>query len=357
MYEAQLHIDSRLPGTNGRSFGQPQIERRLSMKKSILHAMIITFALTVIIIPITTSAQTPYPNKPIQLIIPFPPGGTSDIVGRILADALSKELGQPIIVENKAGAGGSVGTRLLAQAPSDGYTLLVGTTSTHGTNSAVYKSLPYDAEKDFTPITKLISAPAVIAVHPSFPAKNYPDFLKVLQESPDTYSYASSGTGGANHMGMEYFKSLTGVKILHVPYRGAGPAINDVIAGQVPIIWDTLASSIGHIKSGKMIAIAIAFKNRSPEIPEIPTFAEFGLKDYDPDLWNGLLAPANLPEPILQKLHAATVKAINKPETKAKYDNLGIVVVGNTPAQFGEEIRADVAKWKKVAQFSNVSLD
>lgn len=327
------------------------------MNNSSPRVLLMAFACVALFFPFTLFAQSSYPNKPIQLIIPFPPGGTSDIVGRILADALSKELGQPVIVENKGGAGGSIAARLLVQSPSDGYTLLVGTTSTHGTNSAVYKSLPYDAIKDFTPITKLISAPGVIAVNPSFPAKNYAEFLKVVQESPDKYSYASSGTGGATHMGMEYFKSVTGVKIIHVPYRGSGPAINDVIAGQVPILYDTLASSISHIKAGKMVAIGVAFGSRSSELPEIPTFAELGLNGYDPEMWNGLLAPAKLPEPILRKIHAATVSAINKPGIKAKYASLGAVVIGNSPEQFAEQIRADVEKWKKVAQFGNVSLE
>ena len=215
--------------------------------------------------------------------------------------------------------------------------------------------MSYDAVTGFTPITKLISAPGVIAVNPSFPAKNYRDFVKLLRDNPGKYSYASSGLGGATHLGMEYWKSLTGVNIVHVPYKGSGPAITDVIGNQVPVLWDTLSSSLPYVQSGKIIAMAVAFPKRSPQLPDVPTFAEMGLKDYDPDLWNGLLAPPKLPKDLLDKIHAAAVRAINRPE--AKFDAIGATVVGDTPAQFAEYIKNDVAKWKKVATFGNVSLD
>ena len=308
--------------------------------------------------PLAALAQASnYPSRPIKLIVPFPPGGTSDLVGRITAEALSKELGQPVFVENIGGAGGSIGARAMANAAPDGYTLGIGTTSTHGTNSAVYKTLPYDAVTGFTPITKLISAPGVIAVNPSFPAKNYDDFVKLLKANPGKFSYASSGLGGATHLAMEYFKAVAGVNVVHIPYKGSGPAITDTIAGQVPMLWDTLSSSLQHIQSGKLVAIAVAFPTRSPQLPNVPTFAEAGLKNYDAEMYNGLFAPPNLPKDILEKIHAAMIRALRKPEVIAKYESIGASVVGNSSSVFADEIREEVAKWKRVASFGKVSLD
>src|SRR5690606_5736699 len=238
------------------------------------------FALTAAI-GITTGAiaQTSYPTKPVTIVVPFPPGGTSDVVGRILADALSKELGQTVIVDNRAGAGGTVGSRTVAEAKPDGYTLLLGTSSTNGTNSAVYRNLPYDAYRDFTPVTQIIRVPGVIAVNKMFPGKDYASFVEILKTSPKEHTYASSGNGGATHMAMEYYKSITGLKILHVPYRGTGPALNDVIGGQVDMIWDTAASSMPHMLAGNLIPVMIAGKSRLKQLPDVPTAAEVGLPE------------------------------------------------------------------------------
>jgi tripartite-type tricarboxylate transporter receptor subunit TctC len=307
-------------------------------------------------LPFAARAQG-YPNKPIRLIVPFAPGGTTDVVARLFTEAFSSALGQPVIIENRGGGGGSLGTRMLASAPADGYTLGLVTISTHGTNSAVYKSLPYDAVKDFTPITKLLSFPGVIAVHPSFPARNYAEFIKLIKSSPGKYSYASSGGGGATNLCMEHFKFLTGTFILHIPYRGSGPALNDVVAGQVPIIWDALPSALPFIKSGRLIAIGVASDVRSPQLPDIPTFLEFGVKGYAPDLWNGFVAPAGLPDAVLQTVHKAALQAANRPEVKAKFEELGARVVGNSPAAFAKAIEIDVELWKRVAKFANITLD
>lgn len=302
-------------------------------------------------------AQGGFPDKPIRLVVPFPPGGTSDISGRVLADALSKELGQPVVVENKAGAGGSVGARFVAESKADGYTLLLGTSSTNGTNSAVYKNLPYDAVKDFTPVTQIIRVPGVIVVNKDFPAKDYASFVALIKGAPGKYSYASSGNGGATHMAMEYYKSLSGLDMMHVPYRGTGPALNDVIAGQVPILWDTAASSMAHIQSGSLRAIVVAARKRLPQLPDVPTFAEVGLPTYDAEMWNGLLAPAGLPAPILAKLGEASRRALADPEVQAKYAGVGAYVVADKPEAFAAMIKEDVAKWKKVAEFAHISVD
>ncbi|WP_447988759.1 Bug family tripartite tricarboxylate transporter substrate binding protein [Achromobacter spanius] len=304
----------------------------------------------------TATAQGSYPDHPVRLIVPFPPGGTSDVVGRIFAEALGKQLGQTVVVENRGGAGGTVGTRAVASAAPDGYTLLLGTSSTNGTNSAVYKNLSYDAVKDFTPVTQIIRVPGVIVVNKNFPAKDYAQFFALVKGAPGKYSYASSGNGGATHMAMEYYKSLSGLDMMHVPYRGTGPALNDVIAGQVPILWDTAASSMAHIQSGNLRAIVVAAKTRLPQLPDVPTFAEMGLPDYDAEMWNGLLAPAGLPKDVLAKLSDASRKALADPDVQAKYAGVGAYVVADKPEEFGAMINADVAKWKKVADFAHISV-
>ncbi|MFC7207940.1 Bug family tripartite tricarboxylate transporter substrate binding protein [Comamonas endophytica] len=231
----------------------------------------------------------------------------------MLAEALAKELGQPVVVENKAGAGGSVGARYVAEAKPDGYTLLLGTTSTNGTNSAVYKNLPFDAVKSFTPITRILTVPGALSVNKKFPAANYQEFAALVKTSPGKFSYASSGNGGATHLAMEYYKTLSGMRVVHIPYRGTGPALNDVIAGQVDMIYDTLASSMPHIKSGAIVPMAIASPARLKELPNVPTFAELGLPRANEGFWNGVLAPAGLPPEVLKPLHSAIVAALKTP--------------------------------------------
>ncbi|CAB3875397.1 hypothetical protein LMG26689_03205 [Achromobacter animicus] len=303
------------------------------------------------------AAQATYPDRPIRLIVPFPPGGTSDVVGRIFAEALAKQIGQPVVVENRGGAGGTVGSRAVASAAPDGYTLLLGTSSTNGTNPAVYKNLPYDAVKDFTPVTQIIRVPGVIVVNKNFPAKDYASFTALIKGAPGKYSYASSGNGGATHMAMEYYKSLSGLDLMHVPYRGTGPALNDVIAGQVPILWDTAASSMAHIQSGSLRPIVVAAKSRLPQLPDVPTFAEVGLPNYDAEMWNGLLAPAGLPKDVLAKLNDASRKALADKDVQAKYAGVGAYVVADKPEAFAAMIQDDVAKWKKVADFAHISAE
>lgn len=302
-------------------------------------------------------AQGAFPDKPVKLVVPFPPGGTSDITGRILAEALGKELGQPVVVENKGGAGGTIGARAVAEAKPDGYTILLGTSSTNGTNSAVYKNLTFDAVKSFTPITRIVTVPGVLSVTSGFPAKNYADFYKLAKDAPGKFSYASSGNGGATHMAMEYYKSLSGLRIVHVPYRGTGPALNDVIGGQVDMIFDTLASSYPHIKSGALIPMAVASPRRAGELPDVPTFAETGLKSFNEGFWNGVLAPAGLPPEVLKTLHGAIVRALRTPAVKERYAATGAEVVEDTPEAFTALITKDIAKWKKVAEFGKISAD
>jgi tripartite-type tricarboxylate transporter receptor subunit TctC len=309
------------------------------------------------LLPLAATAQASFPDKPIRLVVPFPPGGTADISGRVLAEALSKELGQPVVVDNRAGAGGSVGARLVAEAPADGYTLLLGTSSTNGTNSAVYKNLSFDGLKSFTPITRILTVPGVLAMGKNFPAKNYADFSRLVSAAPGKYSYASSGNGGATHLAMEHYKALSGMRVVHIPYRGTGPALNDVIGGQVDMIYDTLASSSPHIKAGNLVPVAVAAPLRAKDLPNVPTFAELKLPGANEGFWNGVLAPAGLPADVLNKLHGAIVRAVRTPAVEEKFAAVGAMTVVDTPAAFAKVIGDDIAKWKKVVETSQIKAD
>jgi tripartite-type tricarboxylate transporter receptor subunit TctC len=306
-----------------------------------------------------TSAQqaTDYPSKPLRLIVPFAPGGTADIIGRVFAAQLGTELGATVVVENKAGAGGSIGTRYVADAAPDGYILLLASSSTHGTNPAVYKSLTYDAVQDFTAITQLVTVPGVLSVTKDFPAADLNALIATSKANPDRYTYASSGAGGLGNLAMELMKSMTGAKLMHIAYRGAGPAFTDVISGQVSMIWEPVPASLPYIKGGQIRPIAIAADTRSPELPDTPTFKEAGLPRYEANAWNGLLAPKGLPEDVKKKLHDASVKALNTPEVKAKMASLGGTVVAGTSDEFQQVIASDVKKWKNVAADAKIQLD
>lgn len=303
------------------------------------------------------AAHAAYPDKPLRMIVPFAPGGTADIIGRIFAEKLSAELGQPVVVENKAGAGGSIGTRFVADAAPDGYTVLLASSSTHGSNAAVYRQLPYDPLEDFTPITLMETVPGVLSVTASFPADDMEGLIKEVTNNPDTHTYASSGAGGLGNLAMELFKSITGTDILHVPYKGAGPAFTDVISGQVSMIWEPIAAELPFIRNGQLKPIAIASEQRSPELPDVPTFEEAGIKGYDAQAWNGLLAPKGLSADVLETLHQASVRALRDPEMIERFAQIGGTVVASTPDEFREVIKADIAKWKRVASEANISLD
>ncbi|CAB3628119.1 MAG: Bug family tripartite tricarboxylate transporter substrate binding protein [Achromobacter pulmonis] len=304
-----------------------------------------------------SAQQADYPNKPVRLIVPFAPGGTADIIGRVFAAQLGTELGATVVVENKAGAGGSIGTRFVADSAPDGYVLLLASSSTHGTNPAVYKTLTYDAVRDFTAITQLVTVPGVLSVTKDFPATDLNGLIAAAKADPDKYTYASSGAGGLGNLAMELMKSMTGAKLMHIAYRGAGPAFTDVISGQVSMIWEPVPASLPYIKSGQIRPLAIAADSRSPELPDTPTFKEAGLPRYEANAWNGLLAPKGLPADVTQKLHDASVKALNNPEVKAKLASLGGTVVAGTSEAFQNVIASDVKKWKNVAADAKIQLD
>lgn len=298
-----------------------------------------------------------YPNKPIKLIIPFPPGGTTDLVGRIVAEKMGKELGQTVVVENRGGGGGSIGATAIAKAEPDGYTLGMSTISTHAVNSACNPKLGYDPIADFAPITNLARTPNVLTVNPKFPPQDFKQFLDHVKKNPGKFSYATSGTCSVLHMMGEQFKVSTGTFITHIPYRGSGPALNDVLGGQVEMMFDNLPSSMSHITSGKLRAMAVAWPKRVENLPNVPTFAELGLKQVNDPAWYGLVAPAKTPDDIIKKVHAAAVRVLNMPDVKERLMQNGAEPVGNLPAEHGNEIKTELEKMKNLVKKQGIKLE
>jgi tripartite-type tricarboxylate transporter receptor subunit TctC len=314
-------------------------------------------ALTVSFAVVASAQAQNYPNKPIKLIIPFPPGGTTDIVGRVVADKLGKELGQAVIVENRGGGGGSIGATVIAKSEPDGYTIGMSTVSTHAVNTACNPKLGYDPIADFAPITNLARTANVLTVNPKFPPQNFKEFLELVKKNPGKFSYASSGTCSIAHMMGEQFKASTGTFITHIPYRGAGPALNDVLGGQVEIMFDNLPSSISHIQSGKLRPVAVAWHKRIDSMPNVPTFAELGLKEVNDPAWYGLVAPLKTPDDIIKKINAAAVKVLRMPEVRDRFIQSGAEPVGNTPDEYAAEIKAELEKMKRLVKQQNIKFD
>ena len=298
-----------------------------------------------------------YPTKPIKLLVPFAAGGTTDIIARVIAEPLGKELGQTVVVENRGGGGGAIGALETARQKPDGYNLGIATLSSMATNPAINPKTPYDPIKDFTPIINIAATPNVIAVNPKFPATDYKSFEAYLKKNPGKYSYGSSGTGGVQHMLMELYKSLTQIDMVHVPYRGAGPALNDAVAGQIPMVLDNLPSALPFIKDKRLIAIAVAAPQRLAVLPDVPTFKEVGLEQVNRMAFYGILGPKNMPKELVDKINAATRKALQDPAVRKRIEDTGSLVVANSPEEFAAELKNELAVYKEVVAKQKLTLD
>jgi len=298
-----------------------------------------------------------YPVKPVRIVVPFPPGGTSDILARTIGPRLSAEWGQPVVVDNRPGAAGNIAAEHVARAPGDGYTLFITTVGIHAIHPSLYSKLPFDPLRDFTPVTNLVMLPSVLAVHPSIPVRSVKDLIALAKKRPGDLSYSSAGSGSQPHLTAELFKTMTGVDLLHVPYKGAAQQLTDLVAGHVALTFATAPSAVPFIKGGQMRAIGVSSGKRASALPDVPTIAEAGVPGYEAVGWNGMVAPANLPAPVLEKVNATVVKAFNLPEVRDRMISLAADPVTTTPAQFGAYIKAEIAKWAKVVKASGARLD
>ena len=301
-------------------------------------------------------AQT-YPAKPITLIIPFPPGGSTDIVGRIAADGMARELGQPFVVDNRGGAGGAIGAKAIADGAPDGYTLGIATISTHVVNPIVRSDLRYDSIKDFTFISQIAAVPNVVSIHPSVPAQNMAEFIDYAKKNPGKLNFGTPGIGSLGHLLGETFKYSAKVDLTHVPYRGAGPALNDALAGQVQVLFDNLPSSLPHIQAGKLRALAVGNDKRVAGIPDVPTFAETGHPLVNDPSWFGLIGPAKLPPEITSRLHAALVATLKQPEAVKRLESAASTPVGNSPDAFRKVVADALDNTRKVAREANLKFE
>ncbi len=297
-------------------------------------------------------------GKPIRLVVPFPPGGATDITGRALQEPLQRLLKQPVVVDNRGGAGGSIGMAEVARSAGDGLTFGVATLSTHGVNPAVISKLPYDPIKDFVGVTEIVKAPGVIVINPAvLPVNSFQELVKYLKAHPGKVSYATPGNGTIGHMWGELFKSATGTSMVHIPYRGAGPALNDVLSGQVPVYFDQVASSLPHVKSGKLRALAVSWPQRLDVLPEVPTYGELGYPQANDPSWFGMVAPASTPAELVNRMQQAVVAALKEPAVRERLAGQGLYPSGTTPAEFSKQIVDEIAKMKKVAAYARIQLD
>jgi tripartite-type tricarboxylate transporter receptor subunit TctC len=313
-------------------------------------------AAVLLAIAASTGAQT-WPSKPIRYIVPFAPGGTTDILARTISEPLSKALGVPVIVVNKPGAGGGVGAAEVSKAAPDGYTIMGGTISTHAINASLYSNLPYDPVKDFAPITLIARVPNMLVVNNEIPAKNVAELIRLMKATPGKWTFASSGNGTSQHLSGELFKGMAGVEMQHVPYKGSPPALNDVMGGQVNMTFDNITTAWALAKGGKLRALAVTTAQRSSVAPDVPTLAESGLPGYEIGSWQGVFAPAGTPPDIVKRLNTEIVKIIKSPEVQKKLTDLGAEPVGDTPEQFAVFVKAEVAKWGEVVKKSGAKVD
>jgi len=305
----------------------------------------------------STAWAQPYPSRPIRVIVPFVPGGNVDITARTVAPALGDALGQPVVVENRPGAAGMVGAQAMISSPADGYTLMMGSNSSLAVAPNLYASWPYDPIKGIAPISNLAITPFVLVVRLGLPAQSLAEFVKLAKEKPGRLSMASGGNGSSNHLVGELFQMMTGLKLSHVPYKGTGAALVDLAGGQVDLLFDQASSTVPNVRGGKIRALAVAASSRQSALPDTPTFAEAGLRDFEIDNFTGLVGPAGMPLDAVARVHAAAVKALATPQVRERFASLGVQPVGDTPEQFGALIREDLARWSRVIKSAGVKVE
>jgi len=302
-------------------------------------------------------AAAAYPSKPIRYVVPYPPGGPLDIVARVLGQKLSERWGQPVIVDNRAGAGGNIGVDRVAKAPADGYSIVMGAVATHAINVHLYSKLPFDPVKDFAPVVLITQVPNILVVNPQVPAKSVKELIAAARARPGGLNFGSGSTGSAGHLAGELFKTMAGVELVHVPYKGAAPAVADLLAGQVQLMFDNLASALPNVKAGRLRALAVTTLRRSPQVPELPTIAESGLPGFDVSTWFGVFAPAGTPRPVVAKLNRELTAILGLPEVRDRLATLGAEPAPNTPEEFAAFVRAELAKYGKVVKASGAKVD
>jgi tripartite-type tricarboxylate transporter receptor subunit TctC len=329
----------------------------LPFKRHSVKSIISAIAAVILIALSSACFAQGYPNKPVKYVVPYPPGGPLDTVARLLGQKVSERIGQPVIVENKPGAGGNIGADAVAKSPADGYTILMGAVATHAINPTLYRSIPYDPIRDFTPITLIGVTPNVLVVNSALPVKDVKEFIAYAKANPGKLNFGSGSSGSAGHLAGELFKSMAGIDMAHIPYKGAAPGMQDLIAGQIQLMFDNMASALPQVKGGKIRAIAVTTPRRSIYAPDLPTVAESGLPGFDVSTWFGLFAPANTPKEVVARLHDEFVRALALPDVKEKMANLGIEPVGDKPEEFAAYIKAEAAKYGDVIRKSGAKVD
>jgi tripartite-type tricarboxylate transporter receptor subunit TctC len=317
--------------------------------------MRLILAMTLVLLLPVAGAQT-YPSKPVRIIVAFAPGGIADTAARSFSQKLAEALGQPVVIENRAGAGGITGAEAVARAAPDGYTLLV-TSISHTINPSVRRNLPFDAVRDFTPVTLIMDAPNFLVVHPSLPAKSVKELVALARARPGQISYASSGTGTSTHLSGELFKALSRIDMVHVPYKGGGPAVIDLTGGHVQMMFSTLPSVLGQVRAGRLRGLAVTGARRFPQVQEYPTMIEAGVPGYEVSGWSGMFAPAGAPRDAVTRIAAEVAKILRAPEVKERFSTLGAEPVGNSPDEFASFVRSEIAKWRKVVEFAKIQAD
>ncbi len=322
-----------------------------------MKKLMVCFACALVTLTTADAYSQDYPAKTIRIVVPFSPGGVADNSARVVADSLGARLGQQILVENRPGASGNIGTQAVAQASPDGYTLLLGFDGTMVINPHVFPKIPFDTLKDFAPVTKLGDATLILVAHPSVPARNLAEFIAHAKARSGTFAYGTSGAGGTPHLAGELLKLRTGIALEHVPYKGGGQAITDAVGGQIPLVFTAIATAQQYVRAGRLVGLGVPGARRSAALPDVPTFAESGLPGFDVSSWTGIFAPAGTPRPVIDKLQRELAAVLRTAFVRERYAVLGIEPVGNSPQEFGDQVRADLARWEKVVKAANVRLE